>query len=354
MFTLEYDCRFGWEADPAPAYVSGWYVPESGFTWMGSAAALDVPATSGVPHVLELHLSPCARPEVHPAQRIIVRVNSVVVGAFLANNHSTLAFVIPQYLSKDRLRIQFECPDAVDVRQKFGALDDRRLGFNFSRLRLFRFDDCAPRFLTATEGNVFANFESLGDNCELGLVQRISGLEQLGLLRFSGQQARFVVTALDERFEAFENPNLLELTRNNVEYSVFFRAYSMAFHTYIDPSKDEAVVRQQQITRLRFLARKFLEDVRGGTKVFVLKRNVWLHDPEVLPIYVALNRIGRTNMLVIRPADAAHPSGSVTPAMPGLFYGYIGQLAPYADPQVKDFDSWRQVCEATMRLVSGS
>ena len=34
---------------------------------------------------------------------------------------------------------------------------------------------------------VFA-FESIGDNCELGMLQRHVGIEPLGLLRFAGAQ----------------------------------------------------------------------------------------------------------------------------------------------------------------------
>ena len=40
------------------------------------------------------------------------------------------------------------------------------------------------------------HFESIGDNCELGLVQRRAGAEPLGLLRFAGAPLRSFLRAL--------------------------------------------------------------------------------------------------------------------------------------------------------------
>ena len=37
-------------------------------------------------------------------------------------------------------------------------------------------------------------FESIGDNCELGLVQRRAGSEPLGLLRFAGSTDKVSLT----------------------------------------------------------------------------------------------------------------------------------------------------------------
>lgn len=40
--------------------------------------------------------------------------------------------------------------------------------------------------LMDARAEILGQFESLGDNCEFGLVQRIGGIEPLGLLRFAG------------------------------------------------------------------------------------------------------------------------------------------------------------------------
>src|SRR5690348_3255112 len=58
-------------------------------------------------------------------------------------------------------------------------------------------------------------FESLGDNCEFGLVQRQAGAEPLGLLRFTGiflpieVRLQKLVAALEHRFEGLAAPTSL-------------------------------------------------------------------------------------------------------------------------------------------------
>ena len=50
-------------------------------------------------------------------------------------------------------------------------------------------------------------FESLGDNCELGLVQRAAGVEPLGLLRFADSSLDRLVRLLDARADGIAEPS---------------------------------------------------------------------------------------------------------------------------------------------------
>ena len=113
------------------------------------------------------------------------------------------------------------------------------------------------------------------------------------------------------------------------------------------------VVRRQR-TRLKFLARKFIEDVAEGCKVFVVKRNERLHDAEILPIYVALNRIGRANLLVVRPADPAHPEGTVEVLKPGLFCGYLSEFGKSGYPKDESLAGWHVICRAALAMATGT
>lgn len=355
MFPLAYECMFGRDVLHAPAYVSGWSAPEDGFTWtVGKSAEMDVrlPAPANA-YLLELHVSPCVRPDIYPTQRIHVRANGVTIGSAIARDHTVLGFIIPGYLVSDRLRLRFDTPDAVNVRAMFGAHDDRTLGFMFSRVALSRIEDCPPPVIAERHDNLFAHFESIGDNCEFGIVQRKSGLDPLGLFRFSGQPLRFIVKALNDQFRAFADAASIRLVKTEAEYAVFFPPYHMHYHTFIKPDGvDEAALVTQQSTRLRFLARKFTEDAQGGEKIFVVKKNGRLETAEILPIFAALNRIGRTNMLAVRPATSDRLEGHVDVIMPGLFVGYINEFAQYGNPQVHSLDGWRKVCRSVLELVS--
>ncbi len=298
MFQIEFERIFGRDADPAPPYRGGWSTPEDQFTWSASGQAeLVFPKPEfAAAYVVEIWVHPCIHPELHPRQSITVRVNGTAIGNARASGHSVLAFMFPGNLVSDELRLLFDFPDAIRPTE-FGRDDGRLLGFGFSKIRLYRHENIpAPPILPPSDGDVLGSFESLGDNCEFGLLQRASGLEPLGLLRWSGQPLRFLVKALDERFGAFDDPASLvvEAQAMPLGYSAFVAPYHMYYHTFINPNEVSLdVAHAQQFKRQKFLRRKLLEDIEAGDKIMVQKRNEWLQDAEILPLYVALNRIGR-------------------------------------------------------------
>src|SRR3954447_2564614 len=90
-------------------------------------------------------------------------------------------------------------------------------------------------------------FESIGDNCELGLVQRLAGAEPLGLLRFAGAPLRNVLRALDARLEGIGDPRHIRIQAENGEYMVKLTRYDFYYHAHVSVGdmSPEAVHRQQ-------------------------------------------------------------------------------------------------------------
>ena len=76
-------------------------------------------------------------------------------------------------------------------------------------------------------------FESIGDNCELGLVQRQAGAEPLGLLRFAGTPLRNLVRALHARFANIADPAHVRLNAENGEYMVKLTKYDFTYHAHV-------------------------------------------------------------------------------------------------------------------------
>jgi len=77
--------------------------------------------------------------------------------------------------------------------------------------------------------DVLGRFESLGDNCEFGFVQRQLGLESGGLFRWSVTSATSLITLLETRFEdlyRFEN-----LVPTNSKNMIRDTATDIGFHT---------------------------------------------------------------------------------------------------------------------------
>src|SRR3954454_11670711 len=76
------------------------------------------------------------------------------------------------------------------------------------------------------------HFESVGDNCELGLVQRQVGAEPLGLLRFSGAPLRSLLRGLASRFHGIADPESIRIHEENGEFMVKLIRYDFYYHAH--------------------------------------------------------------------------------------------------------------------------
>src|ERR1700761_7486556 len=81
-----------------------------------------------------------------------------------------------------------------------------------------------------SDHDLAVQFESLGDNCELGLVQRRVGAEPLGLLRFSGTPLRSLLRAMAARFAQIGDPAYVRLEPEHGEYMVKLTKYDFTYH----------------------------------------------------------------------------------------------------------------------------
>ena len=136
------------------------------------------------------------------------------------------------------------------------------------------------------------------------------------------------------------------------EYVVRETNYGMTYHTFqYETEVDIETIRRQQAAALVFLKRKFLDDIASGEKIFVIKRGDPLRPEEVLPVYAALNDLGRNWLLWVVPATRSHPSGSVEVLLPGLLRGYVDRFAPYDDAHDLSVPAWTALCEAAWNAV---
>ena len=237
-----------------------------------------------------------------------------------------------------------------------GGTDDRELSIALRGLRLSR---VLQRRTPSTGSSLppeqlAVQFESLGDNCEFGLVQRHLGAEPLGLLRFTFIELVHLLRGLRTGFAGLGDPGTTHVATEGKdrEYVVRETAYGMTYHTFqyeADTSLD--AIRRQQSASLNFLRRKFMEDTAAGEKIFVIKRGDPLRPEEILPIFAALNDLGRNWLLWVVPADSAHTPGTVEVLLPGLMRGYVDRFAPYDDAHSLSLPTWTAVCEAAWNAV---
>lgn len=195
------------------------------------------------------------------------------------------------------------------------------------------------------------HFESVGDNCELGLVQRLAGAEPLGLLRFAGAPLRHVLRALDARFEGIDDPCHIRVQAENGEYMVKLTKYDFYYHAHVEigDMTPEAVHRQQCRT-VGFLARKLIEDLETPTKILVFRQNEPVSAGDLLGLRIALSAYGPGILLWVREACPGHPPGTVDVADERLFIGHVRRLAPREHVPDLNMGPWMTVLRRAYAL----
>ncbi len=191
-------------------------------------------------------------------------------------------------------------------------------------------------------------FESLGDSCEFGMVQRKFGAEPLGLLRWASTPPAQLTAALDNALGGVGDPDTTVVEASNGEFVTWDRRYSMHSHTFIpDTSEPLAGFTERHLRSLRYLRRKLLEDLKAGQKIFVYKSDAGLSDREAEALHASLRRYNaRTVLLCVRLADDAHPPGTLEWFDHGL---YIGFMDRFSTTDI-NFDGWIELCHMAHEL----
>jgi len=209
--------------------------------------------------------------------------------------------------------------------------------------------------------DLLMNFESLGDNCEFGLVQRQAGAEPLGLLRFASPyvpievRLRTVVDALARRFEGLGSLDTVHLKLqgkpDHREFLVHESAYQLMHHTFVHEGEvDPEAFRHKEARRLTFLRDKLMTDLAAGEKLWVWKSNLPLSYDDIRPLLDILRRLGTNTLLWVVVADKDHPPGTVERIESDLLKGYIDRFAPYDDATNISFESWYAVSRSAYAL----
>jgi tetratricopeptide (TPR) repeat protein len=204
-----------------------------------------------------------------------------------------------------------------------------------------------------TLSTLFKRFESLGDTCEFGMVQRMFQADQVSLLRWAATSPENLVLALNERLEGVGDPEHTIVAVNGDEYTTEDRRYSMHSHTFTSPTLEPyELFAPEQCRRLQWLKRRLIENLMAGAKIFVYKHEHGLSDANVTALYEALCRYcPQIVLLCVKLQEPGHPSGTVDSIHGGLFVGYLDKFST-VDISVT---AWISICQSVaQRLPSGS
>jgi len=372
-FTID----FGTLGNSADYKISGWQEPESGFTWtLGTESSLAFPRPEEPGrYALELHISPFVWKERLTAQRVSIAVNEEEVGKFSVEHDEVILCEIPWSVLELRSAciVEFTLPDSASPAQVNGVPDTRSIALAFNEMRLIRLDD--PRIETRETvsppasgskssvsetgrfpalpptgeelAGLMMRFESLGEDCEFGLVQRRCGAEPLGLLRFSSSPLPKLVAAMEAKFEGLGNPDMIkvELASNGREYMVLDKRFGLYYHAWVlAGEKSPEEVHARECARLPFLSNKLLEDLQAADKIFVYRGMKPLAESDMLKLAATMRNFGPTTLLWVEVADEEHEAGSVEEVATGLLRGNIERFAPANNAHDFDLDAWIGIC----------
>jgi tetratricopeptide (TPR) repeat protein len=217
-----------------------------------------------------------------------------------------------------------------------------------------------PQTEAEIERNLFMRFESLGENCEFGLAQRHFGAEPLGLLRWMASTPDQLCLALENEFEGFDDRENFEVKLSGPEYFLYEKRYQMEMHTFILKSEYQGTLEQLQdqlSRRMRYLKRKFLDDLRAAEKVLVWQTGMGssLSDETVSRMHRAIRSFGNNTLMVIRRHNDPSQVPNVQLRQPGLLVGSIHQVELDGDERMSSpFQAWQAVCRAALQLCTGS
>jgi hypothetical protein len=370
----------------------GWAQSEPEFTWsIGTESDLLLSQQKvAEEYVLTLDVVPFVHPPELPSQRLIVSVNDIVVGSTELSRPTLLGYRIPGEFARgaDRMVIALQHPDAARPSDFSDIGDSRQLAFAFSEVKLYRItrptgvgaimlpaglmlgSTCSRASGTRGHANladwvltrtgltipqIALQFESLGENCEFGLFQRRCDSEPLGLLRFSSTFMRNLIRGIDTGFAGLGEVDDIEPRlegEGRKEYMIHEKKYGLVYHTFVfEGQRSIWLMREQEAARLKFLRRKFMEELEAAGKIFVYQFGSAVSEEEILPLHMALNRHSEATLLWVVPAERDRPPGTVEVLMPGLLRGYIDRFAPGDNAHDLSFDGWLRVCTNAVALT---
>ncbi len=220
-------------------------------------------------------------------------------------------------------------------------------------------DESAPEAPTAARGDLRAlllRFESIGDNCEFGAVQRRCAAEPPGLLRWSSLTLDALVAALGQRFAGMGDPTNAELScHTSGEYIVTDRRWDLAVHTFrFAGQADRDRLFGHMCRKIAALKKQLIADLTTAEKIFVY-RSEGVDGDGLERLHRALRDFGPVRLLSVQPA---------APTAPEQFQGRAGDLLEVGENRYVGFverlgveekgvwnvslEDWISVCRRTV------
>ncbi len=206
----------------------------------------------------------------------------------------------------------------------------------------------------AARQHLLKQFESLGENCELGFVQEHLGVNNIGLFRWSGIDFQNLITALDTDLAGIGAIENSAIYTDDTFKEYYFRDVRYGMHTHTKMFEHDLAAEKALDTlckRTRRLCEKLLEDLAEGEKIFVFQSSARLSTSELTRLHKAVRRLGpTTELLYVHPAQHGQRAPSVERMAPGLMVGVIDRAGFDGARWTISYGMWLELLAETVRL----
>lgn len=188
--------------------------------------------------------------------------------------------------------------------------------------------------------------ESIGRNCEFGLVQRRHGLEPVSLLRWGGGPIAGLVRAIETSFfglveavtgEPEPSPAHLERRR----WLLTCLMFDLKFHVETDAAVATAQgAANHAKARMKWQAHKFLERLNLGRNVLVYSSREIADPDKAAALVEAVRKRGPSRMLIVTEGDDDRVRDT---RWPDVWAAEIPRLTELLGALHADFPAWDRV-----------
>jgi hypothetical protein len=200
-------------------------------------------------------------------------------------------------------------------------------------------------------------FESLGDNCEFGFLQRANGYEDGGLLRWSISPLDKLIICFETDFRhlyLFENlePSAPDMVRDITTGLMFHtEMHSIDGHFVLDDQARREIYLRER-SKIDHLVDKFRLKLRDPDTICVYKRNSGITDTDAVRLQQSLSKFGPSNLLIVRSTDDRARWSTVECLSSGPFLGLIDKFAPYVAADHVSIHVWNRLLQNALKFIN--
>jgi len=196
--------------------------------------------------------------------------------------------------------------------------------------------------------DLMLRFASLGDNCELGFVQKAYQANAMDLLRWAATPAGVLLRMLEDDFAHIGKT--LKVTRHGAAFSITNEHYGFNWHdwTRAEKATPEAIA-EREARRLPAMAAKLRKEMRLGSRIFVVKQaRLTMSQALAARVHKRMSQYGTPVLMYVNQGEPV----SVEEVAPRLFRGTIPEFAnPGRVPSTTKPEDWAGLCQAMAAVV---